>query len=436
MPRATAGNIALRVHIKNGHLIDPANKIDAITDLYIADGTVQSAGTAPEHFHADTVIDASNCIVMPGIVDLCCRLGEPGFEKKADIHSESLAAVASGITSLCIPPDTLPVTESPADVKFIKRKQQALGLARLHVIAALTSGLKGSQLTEMASLKQAGCIAVSNAQEIIPNGNVLRRALEYATSLDIPIIFSPEDHDLAHQGCAHEGAVSTRLGLAGIPEAAETSAIGFILPLIELTGAQVHFSHLSTATGMNMIRRAKHDGLNVTADVCIHQLFLTEMDIADFNPLCHTRPPLRSLRDRDALRKALTEDGIDAITSDHHPHEEDAKLAPFAATEAGISGLETLLALSLRLVEENVLSMPEMVALLSDAPSKILKLNLGHLGCGAAADVCIFDPQESWECQPYELKSRGKNSPFGGWIFNGKVHCTLVRGKIVYQKKS
>ncbi len=423
----------MNIHIQNGRLVDPANGIDGRHDLFVGAGKVLAVGTAPKDFAADTIIDASDKVVMPGIVDLCARLGEPGFEKKATIESESHAAVAAGITSLCIPPDTLPVMDSPADVKFIARREQALGLCRLHVVAALTAGLEGTQLSEMASLKDAGCVAVGNALQKVSDGNVLRRALEYATSLDIPIIYTPEDEQLANKGCAHEGAVSTRLGLPGIPEAAETAAIGFILPLIEQTGATVHFSHISTATGMNMIRRARHDGLKVTADTCAHQLFLTEMDIADFNPLCHTRPPLRTLRDRDALRKALTENGVQAICSDHRPHEDDAKLAPFAATEPGISALETLLPLSLRLVEEEVISMSEMVELLSRQPAKLLGLPYGELGEGAIADICIFDPNTSWELDTDKLLSRGKNSPFGGWMFSGEVTHTLVNGRVVYQ---
>ncbi|MGV6858530.1 MAG: dihydroorotase [bacterium] len=422
----------MSISITQGHLIDPANGIDEITDIFITQGQVSGVGTAPEGFVATTHIDASGKIVMPGIVDLCARLGEPGFEKKADIASESKAAIASGITSLCIPPDTSPVIDSPADVKFINRREQALKLCRLHVIAALTSELGGMHLSEMASLKEAGCVAVSNAMLSLKDGNVLRRALEYATSLGIPVIFTPEDEHIANHGCAHEGPVSTRLGLPGIPEAAETAAIGFILPLIEQTGAKVHFSHISTATGMNMIRRARHDGLRVSADACAHQLFLTEMDIADFNPLCHTRPPLRSLRDRDALRTGLRKNGLQAICSDHRPHENDAKLAPFAVTEPGISSLETLLPLSLRLVEEKIISLGEMVSLLSYQPAQLLGLPFGQLGVGAPADLCVVGTEDAWEMDVQKMLSRGKNSPFDGWMFQGKVTHTVIRGELVY----
>ena len=424
----------MNIAIRNGRLIDPANGVDEITDLLVSNGHIKSIGRISSYQLPAEVLDASDKLVIPGIVDLCARLGEPGYEYKADIDSESRAAVSAGITTLCCPPDTLPAIDSAAEIEFIEQRQKQVSLSHIEVIAALTRGLKGEQLSEMASLKDAGCAGVSNAGRPFINTNVLRRALEYAASHKLTVFISPEDYGLAHDGCAHEGPVSTRLGLPAIPEAAETAAIGFYLPLIEHSGARAHFCRISTARGMNNIRRAKYDGLPVSMDVCAHQLFLTEMDVADFNPLCHTRPPLRSERDRDALRQGLASNNIEAICSDHHPHDLDAKLAPFAATEPGISALETLLPLCLRLVDQGHLELSQAIALLTHKPAEILGLGRGRLGIGDSADLCIIDPQAEWECDPVELLSRGKNSPFGGWLFKGRVEATLVAGKVVFRR--
>ncbi len=423
----------MRIAIENGHLVDPANGIDRVCSLYIDDDRVVGVGAAPPAFIANRIIDARDRLVMPGIVDLSARLGEPGFEYKGDIDSESAAAVSAGITTLCTPPDTSPAIDTAAGIEFIERRRESVDLARIYVYGAITERLEGRQLTEMASLKAAGCIAVTNVNRPFANARVARQALEYAASHELTVLIYPEDASLADGGCAHEGAVATQLGLPFIPEAAETSAIGFYLPLIEKAGVRAHFCRLSSAKGMNMVRRARHDGLPVTADVCAHQLFLTEDDIADFNSLCHTRPPLRSARDRSGLRRGLAEHGLDAICSDHQPHELDAKLAPFQATEPGISALETLLPLTLRLVEEGVLTLAQAVALITTRPASILGLPLGRLGVGDLADVCIVDPAAEWVCDPQRFASKGKNSPFGGWVFRGRVTHTFVGGRLVYE---
>ncbi len=422
----------MKIAILDGHLIDPANDIDEITNLYIAHGQIIARGTPPDGFLAQQTIDASGKLVIPGLVDLCARVGEPGFEHKADIPSETAAAVNGGVTTLCIPPDTRPPIDSPADIEFIEQRQAETGLAKIVSLAALTRDLAGEQLTDMASLKEAGCVGVTQAYAPFSNTNVLRRALEYAAGLDLTVHICPQDFALSQGGCAHEGPISTRLGLPAIPEAAETAAIGFYLPLIEQVGVRTHFGRLSTARGMNMIRRARYDNLQVSADVCIHQLFLTEIDISDFNALCHTRPPLRSQRDLEALRKGLTEDGIQAICSDHHPHDQDAKLAPFPATEPGISSIETFLPLTLRLVEDGIITLRRAVELISLEPARILGLESGSLGIGDTADLTLIDPQKEWQCQPERMLSRGKNSPFTGWAFKGKVETTLVNGKICH----
>ena len=423
----------MRIAILNGHLIDPRNQIDSHQDLYIADGRVVAVGKAPDGFTAEQTIDANNHIVCPGFVDLCARLREPGQEYKGTIASETRAAAAGGVTSLCVPPDTTPVIDTPAVIEWIHRANQAAGYCRVYTLGALTQGLQGERLSEMAHLKQAGCVGVSNVMRNCDSPLVLRRALEYAASIDVTVFLQTQVSMLSNAGVAHEGAVSLRLGLAGIPEAAETQAVANYLMLVEQTGARVHFCRLSTARAIQMIGRAKYDGLNITADVAAHQLHLTDMDLGYFNSMCHVRPPLRTQRDMEALRQAVSDDRIEAICSDHQPHDLDAKLAPFAETEPGISALETLLPLSLRLVTAKQLTLSAMIERLSMTPAEILNIDAGHLSVGANADIAIFDPIHDWVLTADAMLSRGKNSPFLGWALQGRVTHTLMGGKLVYQ---
>lgn len=418
--------------IRGGRVIDPANQVDRVADVYVADGKVVAVGTTVEGFAADRCIEAQDRLVIPGLVDLAARLRQPGQEHKGTIASETRAAAGAGITTLCCPPDTDPPIDSPAEIELINRLTNAAGHARVFALGALTAGLKGSQLAELAALKQAGCVGVSNALKPMTSTLVLRRAMEYAASHDLTVFMHPIDHALANKGCVHEGAVASRLGLPGIPEAAETAALGQLLALIEQTGARTHFCRLSTARAAAMVGRAQYEGLKVSADVCAHQLFLTEMDVGDFNSLCHTSPPLRTQRDRAGLRKAVASGVIGAICSDHQPHESDAKLAPFCETAPGISGLETLLPLSLRLVEEGVLTLPEAIARVTSGPAEILGIDAGHLSPGARADICICDPAEAWQLRIEDLRSAGKNTPFLGWDFKGRVSHTLLAGRLVH----
>ncbi|HKJ21461.1 MAG TPA: dihydroorotase [Gammaproteobacteria bacterium] len=423
----------MKLAIVNGRLIDPENGIDAERDLYIAHGTILAVGEAPPGFQADERIDAAGKVVCPGLVDLSARLREPGQEHKATIASETRAAASAGITSLCCPPDTDPVVDTPAVAELIRQRAEAAGFARVYPLGALTQALDGTRLSEMAALKAAHCVGVSNALTPLANTQVLRRAMEYAATFDLTVFLHAEDPWLRNDGCAHEGMVSTRLGLPGIPEAAETVAVARDLALIEHTGARAHFCRLSTGKALRMVARAQYDGLPVTADVSAHHLFLTEMDIGDFNSQCHILPPLRTLRDRDALRAGITGTTLAAICSDHQPHEPDAKLAPFSETASGISSLETLLPLTLRLVDEQLLTLSDALARLTCQPARILGIDGGTLGPGKPADVCIFDPDAYRFFSEKDMISRGRNTPFSGWELRGRVTHTLMGGMTVYK---
>ena len=419
--------------IRNGRVIDPANGVDRVTDLHLARGKILTLGPAPAGFEPQRTIDADGLVVCPGLVDLSARPREPGQEYKATLHSETRAAACGGITTLCCPPDTDPVIDTPAMVTLVRKRAQRLGNARVLPVGALTRGLDGEQLSEMASLQGAGAVALSNAEHPLANTLVERRALEYAATFGILVMLRPEDPHLRDAGCAHEGPVASRLGLPGIPAAAETVAIARDLALAEQTGCRVHFRGLSTATAIRKLDQARNQRLPVTADVAIHQLHLTEMDLEGFDSNCHVNPPLRSLGDRDTLRQGVARGIVSAICSDHQPHDPDAKEAPFPSTAPGISGLETLLPLTLKLVDEGVFDLRAAIACLSCGPADILGLPHGRLTPGADADICLFDPDSHWVLQREALVSAGHNTPFHGWELRGRVTHTLFEGRIVYQ---
>lgn len=425
----------MRLRISNGRIIDPANNIDSIQDIYIADGRIIALGTSPDGFSPDDDIDASAKIVCPGFVDLRAHFREPGQEHKATIASESRAASRSGITTLCCPPDTDPVIDTPAVANLIQRRAEETGRVRILPLGALTQRLEGQQISEMRALKDAGCVGVSNAMRPISNLLSLRRSMEYAATHDLTIFLHAEDPSLSNNGCVHEGAVGTRLGLPGIPESAETVAVASSLALIEQTGIRAHFSMVTTARAVQMIARAQFDSLPITADVSAHHLHLTEIDVLDFDSMCHVRPPLRTQRDRDGLRHGLARATLAAICSDHQPHEPDAKLAPFSATATGISGLETLLPLSLRLVDDGFMTLPDVIARLTCMPARILGIEAGTLGTGCTADICIFDQHQYWTLTSQNILSHGHNTPFMDWELKGQVTHTLYGGKLVYEHK-
>ncbi|MBD3609981.1 MAG: dihydroorotase [Gammaproteobacteria bacterium] len=425
----------MKLHIQGGRLIDPANDTDTQTDLFISDGKIAAIGQAPAGFQADQVIDASGQVVCPGLIDLQVRPREPGQKHKGTIASETRAAATSGITTLCCPPDTSPVIGSSAVVKLILDQAEDAASARILPIGALTSDLKGEQLAELHTLKEAGCVAFSNARNPIRNTLVMRRAMEYAASHNLLLFIQAEDAGLGAGGCVDEGPISIRMGLNGIPETAETIEVSRILLLAEQTGARIHFGQLSTAGAVDMIRQAQNKGLPVTADVAIHHLHLTNMDVSGYHSHCHVRPPLRDQRSQQSLKSGLVTGAIGAICSDHQPHDADAKLAPFAETEPGISGLETLLPLTLRLVDDGTLTMSQAIASLTAHPAEILDSHLGQLGPDSVADICIFEPETRWSLSKDNMVSHGCNSPFFGWDLKGRVSHTIFNGEIVYQKR-
>ena len=420
--------------IKGGHLIDPANRINGKRDLYIdAQGFVASVGRMPSGFKPRRTIDAAGKIVCPGLVDLRARLREPGQEHKATLESELKAAVAGGITTLCCPPDTHPVIDTPAMAQMIQSRAWRFGYAFVHPLGALTRGLQGKLLSDMEALDEAGCVAFTNALAPVTDTLVLRRAMEYAASFDLVVLLHSEDPWLRANGCCHEGEVSARLGLPAIPEAAETVAVARDLALIDQTRVRAHFCGLSSARAVQMVAEAQRRGLPVTADATAHHLHLTENDIGDFDTRAHVQPPLRSRRDRDGLRRAVASGVVSVVCSDHQPHEPDAKLAPFSESEPGISGLETLLPLVLKLAQEKVLSLPDAIALVTQKPADILGLDSGRLSPGSTADICIFDSKEQWRLSENQIVSRGHNTPFLGTELIGRVTHTIVGGRVAYE---
>jgi dihydroorotase len=422
----------MKIHIRGGRVIDPASGLDAVQDLYIAEDRIAGLGNRPEGFRAEREIDASGLVVCPGLIDLAVRLREPGYEHIATLESEMHAAVAGGVTSLACLPDTDPPLDEPGLVEMLKHRARSLNQARVYPLGALTQGLRGERLTEMAELTEAGCIAFTQADAPLIDTAVLMSALQYASTFDYRVWLRPQEHFLARGGVAHDGQVATRLGLGGIPVSAETIAIATILHLMRDTEARVHFCRISSAAGLAMLREARAQSLKVTCDLSIHHLHLSEMDIGYYDSNCHLVPPLRSQRDRDALRAGLADGTIDALCSDHTPVDEDAKQLPFAESDAGATGLELLLPLTLKWGEESEISLAATLARITCEPARILGIDAGRLTVGGNADLCVFDPECYWRIDDQSLKSMGKNTPFFKWELRGRVRYTLVEGQIVH----
>jgi len=429
----------MKILIKNGRVIDPASGLDEVCDIALAAGRIVSIKNIAPGFSASKVVDAKGCIVMPGLIDLAVRLREPGHEHEGMLESEMAAAVAGGVTSLVCLPDTEPVLDEPGLVEMLKFRAEKLHQARVFPLGALTRNLQGEVLTEMVELTEAGCVGFSQAEVPLANTQVLQRALQYASTFGYTTWLRPQELHLG-RGVAASGPLATRLGLAGVPVAAETIALHTILELVAATGARVHLCRLSSAAGVALVRRAKDEGLPVTCDVSINSLHLTDNDIGYFDSRMRLNPPLRQQRDRDALRQGLADGTIDALVSDHTPVDEDAKTLPFAEAEPGATGLELLLSLALKWGDESGAGLARSLAVLTQEPAKVLGGALGTLHAsagrlveGGVADVCVFDPKAAWAVTPDALRSQGKYTPFSGYELTGRVRCTIAAGQLAYE---
>jgi len=429
----------MKILIQGGRVIDPARNFDEVCDLALAAGRVVGIGRTPDGFVPNKVIDARGCIVAPGLVDLAVRLREPGYEHEGMLESEMAAAVAGGVTSLVCPPDTDPVLDEPGLVEMLKMRAEKLHQARVFPLGALTRGLAGEVLTEMAELTEAGCVGFSQAEVGLANTQVLQRAFQYAATFGYTVWLRPQDVHLG-KGVAASGPLATRLGLAGVPVAAETIALHTIFELMKVTGARVHLCRLSSAAGVALVREAKVQGLPVTCDVSINSLHLTDTDIGYFDSRLRLSPPVRQQRDRDALAQALADGTVDALVSDHMPLDEDAKTLPFAEAEPGATGLELLLSLALRWGQQSGAGLTRALAVITGDPARVLGASLGTLqaSCGqlvegGVGDVCVFDPLSHWQVQAANLRSQGKHTPFSGYELPGRVRWTFVGGHLAYE---
>ena len=423
----------MNIEIRGGRVIDPLQAIDRVADVHVSEGRIASIGAAPPRWQVDRVLDARGCVVSPGFVDLAARLREPGFEHKATLESELAAAASGGVTSLACPPDTDPPLDEPGLVEMLKHRARVINQAHVYPIGALTLGLKGETLTEMVLLAKAGCVAFSHADVPLPDTQMLFRALQYAGTFGHRVWLRPQDPHLARGGVAHDGEVATRLGLPAIPVSAETSALATIFALVRETGVGVHLCRLSSARGVAMVRDAKADGLPITCDVDAHHLHLCDVDIGWFDPHANLMPPLRTTRDRDALRAGLADGTIDAVCSDHAPVDDDDKQVPFGEAEPGATGLELLLPLTLKWAAETGLPLSRAVAAITTAPASILGVAPPALRAGDVADLAVFDPLQSWVVRRDALRSQGKNTPYLGIEVQGRVRYTLLSGQVVHE---
>ena len=424
----------MNILISNGRVVDPANRTDAVQNVYVAGGKIVALGQTPDGFVAERTIDAGGLVVAPGFIDLAARLREPGYEYRATLESEMEAAMAGGVTSLAIPPDTDPVLDEPGLVEMLTYRAKKLNRAHIYPVGALTIGLQGERLSEMAELVEAGCVAFSQANVPLVDNTVLMRALQYAATFGFRVWLQPLAPFLSQVGHAHDGEVATRLGLSGIPVAAETVALYTYLELARITGARLHITRLSSAAGLALIDQARAEGMDVSCDVSINHVHLCDMDIGYFNPNCHLVPPLRSQRDREALARGLAEGRIDALCSDHTPVDDDAKQTPFSESEPGATGLELLLPLTLKWADRAGLALLDGLARITSDAAKIVGITkAGHLSVGARADVCVFDPATHVTITREGLRSQGKNTPFLGMELPGKVRYTLVEGQVMFE---
>ena len=417
--------------IRSGRVIDPG-RLDGPADLLVKDGKIAEIGRNLKAPAGTQVLDVSGKLVLPGFVDLHVHLREPGFEYKETIKTGAAAAAAGGFTSICCMPNTNPINDTRAVTEFVLDRAKRAQSVHVFPIGAITKGSDGKELAEYGDLRSAGCVALSDDGKPVMNGMVMRRALEYARAFDLPVVDHCECKHLSEGGVAHEGVVATELGLQGIPSAAEDVMVARNIELAELTGSRLHVAHVSTVGSVRMVREAKSRGLRVTAEACPHHFILTEEAIREYNTNAKMNPPLRTRKDVEAIKAGLKDGTIDAIATDHAPHATHEKQREFEYAPFGIVGLETALGLSLLLVEEGVLTLTQMVRALTTGPAQAFGLAKGTLAAGADADITIVDPDMQWIVEPDTFRSRGRNTPFGGWKLKGRVVNTVVSGRVIY----
>ncbi len=416
--------------IKNGRIIDPANEIDEVTNLWIRDGKVAAVGDYDGA--ADEVIDATGKVVCPGLIDMHVHLREPGQEWKEDIESGSRAAVAGGVTSMCCMPNTGPHIDHAGVALQIVARAKQVGLCNVHPIGAVTKNLDGKELTEMRELSRSGCVAFSDDGLPIWHAGVMRKALEYSSSFGYLIIQHAEEKDLTAGGAVNEGWISTQLGVTGMPAVGEDSMIARDIMLTKLANARYHVAHISTKGGVDLVRSARADGLMVTTEAAPHHFALTEEEVLGFNSDAKMSPPLRTEDDRLAVIEGLRDGTIEVIATDHAPHHEDDKRCGLSCAAFGIVGLETMLPVSLDLVRGGILSMSDMIAKMTCNPAQLLGLGSGTLSEGVDADICIFDAEATWIVDREAMVSKGKNTPWHGKQMTGQVTHTLKAGRLVF----
>ncbi len=417
--------------IKGGRILDPASGRDMIGDILIEDGILREIGLNLSCQGPHQRIEAAGKVVTPGLIDLHTHLREPGFEYKETVATATAAAAAGGFTTICAMPNTNPVNDNQSVTKFILEKARLEGKVHVLPVGAITRGLKGVELTEMADLVEAGCVAVSDDGYPVMNSDLMRHAMEYSKIFDIPVIDHCEDLNLTADGVIFEGATSALLGLRGIPGASETVMVARDIALAELTGARVHIAHVSTEGSVKLIREAKRLGISITAETCPHYFTLTEDHLRDFNPNAKMKPPLARWQDRDEIRRGLSDGTIDAIATDHAPHADHEKALGMEQAPFGIIGLETALSLSLRLLEEGMLTWMELIRKFTENPARILGKKIGRLAVGDCADLTLIDPTVEWTPRESSLKSKSKNSPFLGWPLKGRAISVIVSGKFL-----
>lgn len=434
----------MKILIQNGRVMDPATGRDEMADVAIAAGRIIAIGNMAADFHPNRTIDATGCVVAPGLVDLAVRLREPGQEHAGMLESEMAAAVAGGVTSLVCPPDTEPVLDEPGLVDMLKFRAEKLHQSRVFPLGALTRGLKGEELTEMAELTESGCIGFGQAEVPIVNAQVLQRALQYAATFGFTVWLRPQDFWLG-KGVAASGPLATRMGLAGVPVMAETVALHTVFELLRAvhgkgSEARVHLCRISSAAGLALVRQAKAEGLPVSCDVSVNNLHLIDVDIGYYDSRLRLQPPVRQQRDRDALRAGLADGTIDALVSDHNPVDSDAKTLPFAEAEPGATAVELLLGLACKWAQQDGLGLMQALTVLTTGPQAVLGSSLGtlahsvgRLAVGGQADLCVFDPNASWRVEPAGLRSQGKHTPFEGHEMPVRVRATLVGGQVAHE---